>query len=120
MPILCAAAAPSQAAERVRASCVCLQFVVLVFLKTRTPTLLLLLLNYMRLFRLLRLIRFMGVSLLVLRPFLPHHVSHAQHQSDLHCIHDRLSLALCVSQWFISWFAVTSNHLYAVVLLQHP
>lgn len=42
--------------------CGCVQFVVLVFLKTRTPTLLLLLLNYMRLFRLLRLIRFMGVS----------------------------------------------------------
>ena len=37
------------------------QFVVLVFLKTRTPPLLLVLLNYMRLFRLLRLMRFLKV-----------------------------------------------------------
>ena len=41
-----------------------MQFVVLVFLKTRTPPLLLVLLNYMRLFRLLRLMRFLKVPLL--------------------------------------------------------
>ena len=41
---------------------VVVQFVVLVFLKRRTPPLLLVLLNYMRLFRLLRLMRFLKVN----------------------------------------------------------
>lgn len=41
-----------------------MQIVVLVFLKTRTPPLLLVLLNYMRLFRLLRLLRFLKVLLM--------------------------------------------------------
>lgn len=40
----------------------CLQFLVLVFLKRNTPPLLLVLLNYMRLFRLLRLVRLLKVS----------------------------------------------------------
>ena len=39
-----------------------LQFLVLVFLKRNTPPLLLVLLNYMRLFRLLRLVRLLKVS----------------------------------------------------------
>ena len=38
-----------------------MQFLVLVFLKRHTPPLLLVLLNYMRLFRLLRLMRFLKV-----------------------------------------------------------
>lgn len=41
--------------------CLVMQFLVLVFLKRHTPPLLLVLLNYMRLFRLLRLIRFLKV-----------------------------------------------------------
>jgi len=40
---------------------VAMQFLVLVFLKRHTPPLLLVLLNYMRLFRLLRLMRFLKV-----------------------------------------------------------
>jgi len=40
-----------------------MQFLVLVFLKRHTPPLLLVLLNYMRLFRLLRLMRFLKVRM---------------------------------------------------------
>lgn len=40
----------------------CLQFLVLVFLKRNTPPLLLVVLNYMRLFRLLRLVRLLKVG----------------------------------------------------------
>lgn len=39
-----------------------MQFLVLVFLKRNTPPLLLVLLNYMRLFRLLRLVRLLKVG----------------------------------------------------------